>query len=80
MSDTPPPVDKGPAKIAGSAFIVATFGLLAVLLVGLALYYLIEVKEPFSSPRVWVALGGALYAGWRAWMIYSKNKATNARG
>jgi hypothetical protein len=67
-------------KIAGSAFFVATFGLLAVLLVGLAIYYLVEAKEPFSSPRVWVALVGALYAGVRAWMIYSKNRARNARG
>ncbi|MEJ0024325.1 MAG: hypothetical protein WDN76_13720 [Alphaproteobacteria bacterium] len=80
MSDAQPPTDQQPGRIAGSAFIVATFGLLAVLLVGLALFYLIEGKEPFTSPRVWVALLGAVYAGGRAFMIYSKNRARNARG
>jgi formate/nitrite transporter FocA (FNT family) len=65
------------SKTAGSALMVATFGLLAVLLVCLALYQFFEAKEPASSPRVWVALVGAVYVGWRAWMIYSRNK--NAR-
>ena len=79
MSAVQPPQNKSPANIAGSALIVATFGLLAVLLVGLALYYLIEVKEPVSSPRVWVAALGAVYLGARAWMVFSKNRARNAR-
>jgi hypothetical protein len=78
MSMTPENGAPTPAgKTAGSALMVATFGLLAVLLVGLALYQFFEAKEPVSSPRVWVALFGAIYVGWRAWMIYSRNK--NAR-
>jgi hypothetical protein len=74
VSDTQPPADKNPAKVASSAFLVATFGLLAVLLVGLGLYYAFAVGEPITSPRVWVALLGAVYIGWRAWTIYSRNR------
>ena len=77
MSDSPSSDEKNPAKVASSAFIVATFGLLTVLLVGLGLYYAFVEREPITSPRVWVALLGAVYIGWRAWTIYSRNK--NAR-
>jgi hypothetical protein len=77
VSDTQPSQDKTPAKVASSAFIVATFGLVTVLLVGLGLYNAIVAKEPITSPKVWVALLGAVYIGWRAWTIYSRN--TNAR-
>ncbi len=77
MSDKLPPKETTPAKVAGSAFLVATFGLLCVLLVGLGLYMALVAREPVTSPRVWVALLGAVYIGWRAWTIYSRNK--NAR-
>jgi hypothetical protein len=63
-------------KVVGSALMVATFGLVAVLLVGLAGYHF-QKGFPISSPKVWVALAGAAYVGWRAWTIYSRNK--NAR-
>ncbi|HWA21655.1 MAG TPA: hypothetical protein VG735_04570 [Caulobacterales bacterium] len=81
MSDTAPSPKNGtPAqagKVAGSAFLVATFGLLAIVLIGLAGYYAFQEHLPLSSPKIWVALFGAVYVGWRAWTIYSRNK--NAR-
>jgi hypothetical protein len=77
VSDTQPTQDKSPEKVASSAFIVATFGLIAALLVGLGLYHALVAKEQITSPKVWAALLGAVYIGWRAWTIYSRNK--NAR-
>jgi hypothetical protein len=78
MNDTSPSPENGssmPAgKVAGSAFMVATFGLLAVVMIGLAGYYAFQEKLPISSPKVWVALFGAAYLGVRAWMMYSRNR------
>lgn len=81
MSDAAPSPENGTprqaGKVAGLAFLVATFGLLAIMLIGLAGYYAFQEHLPISSPKVWVALLGAVYLGVRAWMMYSRNR--NAR-
>jgi Na+/H+-translocating membrane pyrophosphatase len=77
VSEPTPPNDKTsapPQAIAGAALGVTLFALVALGLVGLAGYYAIVRHVEVTQPRVWVALVGALYFGWRAAMMFMKYK------
>ena len=86
MSEAPetkpaPAVDQSPAAIAASALLISLYGLGALVLIGISLYFAVVQKVAITEPRVFVGLLGALYLGVRGYMMFNKRskKAGNAR-
>ncbi|MGE3304166.1 MAG: hypothetical protein AB7M12_13760 [Hyphomonadaceae bacterium] len=86
MTAEPPPGEKPTLdpiakRTLGAAFVVSLYGVLAAAFIGVGVYFAVAEHEPITSPRVFVALIGALYMGFRAWMIFSKQQkgASDAR-
>jgi hypothetical protein len=76
MSETEkvPSSQAPPSAVAGAALGVTIFAIVAVGLIGVSAYFAFVEKLPFTAPRVWAALIGAFYFGWRAAMMYVKYK------
>lgn len=60
--------------VAGAALGVTIFAIVAVGLIGVSAYFAFVENLPFTAPRVWAALIGAFYFGWRAAMMFVKYK------
>jgi hypothetical protein len=74
----PPPEGKAPvslpqpAAIAGAALMVSLFAIVTVILIGVAAYFAFVQHLAITQSRVWAALLGAAYFGWRAGMMFGK--------
>jgi hypothetical protein len=67
-----PVVDQSPAAIAGAAAMVALYGVLALAMLCMAIYFATAKQLPITSPKVFVALIGAVYLALRAFMLFNK--------
>jgi hypothetical protein len=65
-------LDQSPVAIAGAAMIVSLYGVLALAMLGMALYFAIAKQLPITSPKVFVALIGSIYLALRAFMLFKK--------